>query len=159
MLAEGGCLSSTHPLIEERVEDVVETLLLKELLSPVGLESGRLLLFRGSLSSLRRIWVTIFLLLFTGVGCSGTCTLRGICSRGEFLLFHEHDSLRIVASLASLHHRDNDLLLVDLLEEARVAKDLRPVDTTSFLSLAEREHLLVNLLVRGKHADQLPHIL
>ena len=88
------------------------------------------------------------------------------CGSGTLAILRRHerlgdkdDSLRELLYLASLHDRDNDLLLVDLLEKTRVLEHGRPIYTIGTLAIAEAQYFIVHGLVRCKHSDQVPNIL
>ena len=103
------------------IENERETFVFEELLSPVGFQCSLAFLSgRRSLSGVLGFLLFVFLL-------ARLTSKRGRCNT-ELLLFDKHDSLVITASLARLHDGNDDLLLVDLLEQAGVLEDARPVD-------------------------------
>ena len=67
-------------------------------------------------------------------------------------------TLSVHVITASLHDRHYNFLLVNLAVDTRILQYLGPVNRVASLCFAEREDLLVHLLVRSQHTDKIPHI-
>lgn len=133
MLVESHGGSDAHCGAQERIQNVVPSVLLKELLSPVSLKALGLNVDLCNGRVLSRLKFALFLLIDAGLLVGDP---RSVV-RGDLLFLDEDDTLVGITSAACLHDGHNNLLLVDLLVEALVFKDLGPVDANILLGLAQ----------------------